>query len=137
MIKKLFFDYIETVGLISFYYIDDALVKIQHAVAVEMIVHAIAALLIPQDARVFEYREMFGDGRDVGADHLGELQHTVGLFFECIDNEQTGRVRHGFYDARHLVVFYFFKVCHFNLLGLFGKMAKECQAEKFQYRKTR
>jgi hypothetical protein len=72
--------------------------EIQYTGEAQSVVDLKAPFFIGDDPGVLENGKVFGDGRSIGADHLGQFTDTSFGTREFIYNEKPGRVGHGLDD---------------------------------------
>lgn len=81
---------------ISFKHNLNATYYIKDAGTAQFVIYTVAALIVLHQSGIFQHAQVLGHGRDVGADHLGQLVDTALLLVQLLKDEEPRRVTHGF-----------------------------------------
>ena len=76
----------------------DTTKKVKNTAYFQAVENLVSPFIIRNDAGLAQDRQMFGNGRDISADHCCQVADAAFPFFQFLDNEQTGRMGQGLDD---------------------------------------
>jgi len=72
--------------------------KVKNTAYFQAVENLVSAFIIRNDAGLAQDRQVFGNGRDISADHCCQVADTAFPFFQLLNNEQTGWMGQGLDD---------------------------------------